>query len=302
MKKIIFQTILACHAITAFAQQDPLHAQYLANPVVINPALAGMGNNLAINAGYRTQWTTLEGQPKTLNLNGTISLAQNKVGAGIMLSQDKTGTLTNTEVDGLFSYKIKFDNDDVLSFGLQAGVLIFRNNYAQLNTYDVDDPAFTGDAATIALNVGAGVYFKSKKIRIGISAPRMLPSTLNNNLQQFTIYNQHAYAFGSYNIDISPQTTICPSILLRAVENSPLSMDAGVNLNFKRLLTAGVFTRNLNTYGLLLQTLMLNRYKVGYVFEIPANNAVQSGFVTHEVSLSILMHTFRFHDTLMTVF
>lgn len=302
MKKFIFQVILVCNAVVSFAQQDPLHAQYLANPVVINPALTGTGNNLAINASYRTQWTNVEGQPKTLNVNGTISLAQNKVGAGIMLAQDKTGTLTNTEIDGLFSYKVKFNRDNVLSFGLQAGVLIFGNNYAQLNVYDVDDPAFTGDAANVALNVGGGIHFKSDNMRIGISVPRMLPSTLKNEQQQFNVYNQHVYAFGSYGITVSPQTKLYPSILLRVVKNSPLSIDAGLNVNFKRILCAGVFTRNLNSYGLVLQTLMLNRYKIGYVFEMPTNNVIRPGLVTHEVSIGILMHALRFHDTVMNIF
>lgn len=36
---------------TGFCQQDPLYAQYINNPFVLNPAYAGFTNDLNVNAG-----------------------------------------------------------------------------------------------------------------------------------------------------------------------------------------------------------------------------------------------------------
>jgi len=68
----------------AFAQQDPLYAQYLFNPLLINPAYSGLNNNFNGTVGYRTQWMGLEGQPQTMNVSLHSSFVQNKVGAGLI--------------------------------------------------------------------------------------------------------------------------------------------------------------------------------------------------------------------------
>jgi type IX secretion system PorP/SprF family membrane protein len=73
-------TLLAlslCVCLSLKAQQDPLYSQYLNNPFVLNPAYAGLTNNLNLSLNYRTQWAGIEGSPKTANLNGHISLAVN---------------------------------------------------------------------------------------------------------------------------------------------------------------------------------------------------------------------------------
>jgi hypothetical protein len=62
----------------AKAQQDPIYAQYLMNPMIINPSYAGINNNMQVNVGYRIQWMGLEASPKTLNFNGAVSIIDNK--------------------------------------------------------------------------------------------------------------------------------------------------------------------------------------------------------------------------------
>ncbi len=66
--------------------------------------------------------------------------------------------------------------------------------------------------------------------------------------------------------------------------------------------TAGVFTRNFNTYGLLVQTLVKEQLCLGYVFELPTNNSVGTQFTTHEISLGILLSAFGFHERTISNF
>ena len=49
----------------AIAQQRPQYTQYVFNNYLLNPALSGIENYTDVKAGYRSQWTGLEGAPVT---------------------------------------------------------------------------------------------------------------------------------------------------------------------------------------------------------------------------------------------
>src|SRR5882672_9984639 len=100
MKKYIFFVVQLLIRANAVAQQDPLYSQYLNNPFVLNPAYAGLTDNLNLSISYRSQWTGLEGSPKTVNANGHISLFDNRMGAGMMIIADQIGNTTINDVLG----------------------------------------------------------------------------------------------------------------------------------------------------------------------------------------------------------
>lgn len=301
--KSIFTGLLFLLCIAAHAQQDPIYAQYLMNPLIINPSYAGINNNVQINAGYRIQWMGLDASPKTLNLNGAVSIVENKAGVGVTLLQDRIGNTTITEFNGAFAYKLKLRNDMVFSFGMQGGVLGFRTDNSSLNIRDAGDDAFPdGTTRTSTVNVGTGVTLMSNKFIVGLSVPRMLPSKINSGGQQFELYNQHFYLFGSYVHNINERLRFKPSLLLRGVKGAPLSADVAVNLNINMVHTAGIFVRNMNAYGVLLQTMLAEKFRLGYVFELPSKKSVGPGFTTHEISLGIRMGAFNFHERSLTNF
>jgi type IX secretion system PorP/SprF family membrane protein len=289
-------SILSIHA-----QQDPLYSQYMLNPLVINPAYAGLTNDLNAMAMYRTQWTGLEGQPRTLAVSGHASIVNNKAGAGLLITQDRIGNISTTEINGAFAYKLAFKNA-AFSFGMQAGLQNYRTDYSDLNIFDPSDNAFIGGERGSRINIGAGVALKSEKYLIGLSVPRLLPSRFKNGGQEFDLYNQHFYMFGAYIWYLTERVRFKPTTLLRMVKGAPVSADVGMNINFNGVHTAGLFTRNLETYGILVQTLINNQIRLGYVFELPTNSSVGSSFTTHELTLGILLPAFSFHERTLSNF
>ena len=294
MQKFIFP-ILCLVSLTTFAQQDPLYSQYLINPLLINPAYAGLNNNFNAMVGYRTQWTGFDGQPQTLNVSAHTSLVNNKAGAGFLLVQDRLGNATTTEFNTSFAYKLIFQKT-TFSFGMQAGVQNFRADNSSLTLRDPTDPAFTGNERGTRLNLGAGAILKSEHYLIGLSLPRLLPSTFSNGGQNFELYNQHLYLFGAYMIYVNEHLRFKPSVLLRGVKGAPASVDLAFNVNINAIHTAGVFTRNFNTYGFLIQTMLAEKYRFGYVFELPTNKSIGTQFTTHEITLGVLLSVFSFHE------
>ncbi len=296
MKKILLLLIAVYYHALSFAQQDPIYAQYLLNPLVINPAYAGLNNNLNAMVGYRTQWTGMEGQPRTMYASGNVSVADNRVGIGATLSSDKIGITNSTEFNAAFSYKLPVGDNRVLSFGMQGSVLNFKNDLSSLLIYDSNDPAFTGGDRGTRINLGAGLILKSEHYLFGVSVPRLLPSTFKNGGQEFDLYNQHVYVFAAYVWYLNERIRFKPTALLRTVKGAPASVDLAANFNFHSLHTVGVFTRNFNTYGLLVQTLLADKLRLGYVFELPTDKSVGTHFATHEISLGIRLHVFDFHE------
>lgn len=251
--------------------------------------------------GYRTQWTGLEGQPTTLNASAHSSFLDNTLGGGFLLLQDRIGNMANTEMNLSASYKIQL-KEQVFSFGMQAGLQNYRTDYSDLNVRDPGDNAFAGGEKGTRMNIGAGVILKSETYFIGLSIPRLLPSTFENGGQEFELYNQHYYLAGSYVHYFNEHIRLKPSILFRGVSGAPASVDLAFNVNLNAIHTAGIFTRTFNTYGLLLQTLIRERFRFGYVFEVPTNKSVGSQFTSHEISLGILMPLLPFHERSLSNF
>lgn len=297
MKKYILISILNIVGFSiSYAQQDPLYSQYLLNPMVINPAYAGLNNNLNAALSYRSQWGGFEGNPKTFNANGSISLVDNKVGAGLIMVQDKIGNNNNTEFQAVGSYKLQLE-DMVFSFGMQAGIVNYKSDYGMLNLADGGDPAFTGNENLTKPTVGAGAALKNERFFVGLSVPRLLSTTFKSTSgEEFDLYDQHYYMFGSYVFNMGTRIRLKPSVLLKGVKGSPLSTDLNFNINIDQLYTAGIFTRNFNTYGLLLQALFKDTFRLGYTFEIPTANSVGTKFNTSEIMLGIKMSVLSFHE------
>jgi type IX secretion system PorP/SprF family membrane protein len=296
MKKLLLTLFSLWFSVVTYAQQDPLYSQYLLNPLLINPAYSGLNNNLNGMISYRTQWAGFEGNPQTFIGTAHSSLWQNRIGLGVVFVNDQIGNIANTTTSATVAYKLLF-KESQLSFGMQAGIQNYRTSYSELNIFDPSDFAFIGGEQGSRLNIGAGAIFKSEKLFLGFSIPRLLPSTFTNGGQEFELYNQHYYLAAAYVHYINERIRFKPSVLFRGVAGAPLSADIGLNLNLNAIHTVGVFTRNFNTYGVLLQTLLKNQLRLGYVFELPTNRSVGTNFSTHELTLGLLVSAFRFHDS-----
>ncbi len=297
--RILLYLLFLFVASNVFAQQDPIYAQYLNNPMIINPAYAGSNNMFNAGIQYRTQWAGIDGNPTTVNFNSHMSVFQNKVGLGVQVIQDKLGDTKNTEFNTLYSYKIKL-NDATLSFGMQAGFIRYTNDPSSLTIRDQGDPAFV-NLSEMKFNTGAGLLLKSDRFMVGLSVPRLLPATVSQGGQTIQLYSQNYYLFGSYVFFLSEGLRFKPSVLLRGTKGSPYSADVNASFNFKEHYTTGVFTRNFQTYGFLAQ-IIVKSFRFGYVFELPGSSDSSLNFSSHEITLGISLGVLSYHDKIPKTF
>jgi type IX secretion system PorP/SprF family membrane protein len=283
------------------AQEDPLYAQYLNNPFVLNPAYAGLNNLFNGAATYRKQWGGFEGSPSTASVTAHSSLVDNRMGLGIMFVQDKTGSTKNTEGYAVYAYRLHI-NQTHLSFGLQGGFINFRDENALLNPFDPNDPAFNGNQNFSKFSFGAGVILNSERFFVGLSVPRMLKPTATVDDVTTELYSQHVYLMGAYVFYLTERFRFKPSVLLKGVQGAPLSTDLNLSFNLDETYTLAAFTRNLNTYGVLTQIKFGGAYRFAYAFEVPTNKSVGTRYNTHEITLGISLALLSFHDTYITNF
>lgn len=296
MKKL-FAIVICCAAIPAIAQQDPLYSQYINNPFVLNPAYAGLTNNLNASISYRKQWAGFEGSPTTVNANGHLSLFNNKMGLGLMVVSDKIGTTSVTEAYSSYAYRIRVTSHKTLSFGLQAGLINYHTENDELNLQNPGDPLFSGEPSQSKPSMGAGVILTSQKFFFGLSVPRMLPTKMSTGGFKSTPYTQHFYAMGSYLFFINEHLRFRPSVLAKVVSGAPASIDLNAALIIHENYTAGLLTRDFSTYGFFLQALIKDSFRFGYAFEMPTNQSVGTNFPTHEITLGVWLNVLSFHST-----
>lgn len=284
-----------------YAQQDPLYAQYINNAFLLNPAYAGMSNNLSSTFSYRQQWRGYEGNPQTLTASGHLSLQENQMGAGLILLSDRAGVTTFNEVMAAYAYRIKLSTDKIFSFGLQAGITNIKIENSKLLLQDPSDPLFIGTTNEIKPTIGAGFILTGDRFFIGVSVPRILKMTTTVEGIENNLYSRHFYATASYLFFVNDNVRFKPSVLTKVVQGAPVSVDVNASFTFHEQYTAGVLTRNLSTYGLLLQG-AFNSIRLGYVMEIPSNKSIGTRFLTHEVTIGLRTSIFEFHQNTVTSF
>jgi len=295
MKKIWF-ALMVVISFNVNAQQDPLYSQYINNPFVINPAYGGMTNNLNTAISYRYQWTGFEGSPLTLNANGHISLANNKMGAGLIILSDQLGASSTNEVFATYSYRLQLDEKKTLSFGLQGGVSNYQTDNSEVTPQHLDDPLFQGTISKTAPNLGVGLILSTDRYYFGLSVPRMLEATLQQDDLISSQYSRHFYAMVSYLFLIGEHIRLRPSVLVKAVAGSPASIDLNAAFIIHENYQAGILARDFNTYGIFTQLLIKDSFRLGYVFEVPTEKSVGTRFLTHELTLGIRFNALPFHS------
>jgi len=116
------------------------------------------------------------------------------------------------------------------------------------------------------------------------------------------LYDQHYYASLAYVFYLSERVRIKPSMLLKAVQGAPVSIDYNALFTIDEKYSAGLYLRNNTACGLLTQIRFAEVYRLAYAFEMPLKNSVGPRFSTHEISFGLNMALLRFHKNAITNF
>jgi len=216
----------------ANAQQLFRRSQYLVNPYLSNPAVAGTSNDSPIQAMYRNQWAGFDGAPRTTVLSGHTRLP-NKLGiGGILYTDDMGGAFKQTGLELTGTYTIDLNNYDAVSFGLSAMASQWSFDGTQLEVWDVNDPALIGQQQGMAIDANFGMMIFGDEYAFGFSIPALLQSS--TNLPGSIILEdgpdnrliRHFRFMGHYRYDINTNFSLETAGLIRMTSATSAQLDA----------------------------------------------------------------------------
>ena len=292
MKKLYPIIFILFISVSMEAQQLPQFTQYMYNTISINPAYAGNRDALSVIGLHRSQWAGVDGAPETQTLSIHSPLRNEKVGLGLSVINDNIGYEDYTYIYGDFSYTINVSPNTTLSFGLKGGFSYYNIEEELLN---IEDPFFNGDTFNRwTPNFGAGLYLSSQDWYVGLSAPKFINND-NNELSDYVALEQvHYYLTGGYVFDLSENTKLRPTTLLKYTDGAPLSVDISSTFIFNEKFYLGANYRIDDAIGAFADFQVLPNFRVGYGYEYTLSDLQPYSSGSHEI---LLIYELRMKNT-----
>ena len=286
MKKLTIMAVLLL-ALQTYGQQDPQYTQYMYNMNIINPAYAGSRENLSFGLLYRNQWTAIDGGPETGTFFGHSPIGNN-LGLGLSVIADQIGPVkeTNTYVD--VSYTLKLGGAHRLAFGVKAGATFHDINLTSSNVSVIDqnDPFFGIGINETTPNFGAGFFYYTDNYYLSLSVPNFLSSVhLDANGNKIGSETQHYFLTGGYVFNVSPNTELKPSFMLKSAFDAPSSFDINLNARFFKKFEIGASYRLDDSFSGLVNFAVTPSIRLGYAYDAISSDIKAYAPASHEVML-----------------
>jgi type IX secretion system PorP/SprF family membrane protein len=236
----------------ATAQQDPLFAQYNANPFLINPAVAGSKGNHSVSLFHRWQWVQFPGAPQTFGVTYQGSI-KDLHGVGVLLFGDVTGPSSRWGGKVSYAFHIPLAKRKMrLSIGLGARIThnTIRTDMVELINPN-DNAILAADNGVTGADAELGIYFYSKNLTIGFAAPNLFQTKIDfgQGASGRTPIGQgyrHYFLTASYKFRMEKKKmSLTPSLMVKYVQGTTPQVDVGLTLSvLDDQIAFGIFYRS----------------------------------------------------------
>jgi type IX secretion system PorP/SprF family membrane protein len=209
------------------------------------------------------------------------------VGLGVSVIQDEIGPSDKSTISADFSYTVNTSENYKLSFGLKGTASLFNVDYTKLNRYDLNDPRFQNNIDNqFSPNIGAGVYYHSDKLYVGISVPFILETKhFDDNASSVAKDALHYYFIGGYVFDLSETTKFKPAFLAKSVKGAPLQLDLTANFMFNDKFVVGGAWRWSAAMSGLVGFQVNENWFIGYTYDTDTTKLANYNSGSHEFFL-----------------
>jgi type IX secretion system PorP/SprF family membrane protein len=286
MKKLSIIAVLLL-AFQMHGQQDPQYTQYMYNMNIVNPAYAGSRENLSFGLLYRNQWTKIDGGPETGTFFGHAPVGNN-LGLGLSVIADQIGPVKETNAYVDVSYTLNLGGEHKLAFGVKAGATFHDINLTSGNVAVVDetDPFFGMGISETTPNIGAGFFYYTNKYYLSLSVPNLLSSVhLDNDGREIGSETQHYFLTGGYVFDLSANTELKPSFMVKSAFDAPTSFDVNLNARFFKKFEIGASYRLDDSFSGLVNFALTPSLRIGYAYDAISSDIKAYAPASHEVML-----------------
>lgn len=279
---------------SSHAQQDLLLSQQFFSRINVNPAGSGNNDKFDLFVLGRFQWVGVDKGPKVGLLNFSGYSEKLKSSLGLSVFHDHLGighSTTNAQV--AYSYHLDITEKYILSLGLSAGA-----NFGYFNPEDhiirdeseyTDTETFVQEKTTeVTPDMNFGFEFTSKHWMVGASCTHLL----NKESTTFKA-GRHFYVYGRGFIPVSEHFDIAPALVYMH-KNKTNILEINAMAFYDRFIWGGVTWKpdlahptQMSMMAFTLGIEFLERYRVGYTFDLNMGKYNNLPSNTHEILLSI---------------
>ncbi|MBG0860476.1 MAG: PorP/SprF family type IX secretion system membrane protein [Bacteroidales bacterium] len=274
--------------VSMFAQQIPLSENYFLDKYSFAPSFAGNYNSKFLFLGYRSDWTGIDGGPKTFRLSYNDVLMQN-AGVGGKIVFDKAGIFNQLFVSGSYSYNLTVSGEHHLLFGFSAG--LYHNT---INLYDYyNDPNYNLDPSLVQEDIKSKLKFMSDISMVymikGFEAGVMFSNISFGDASYKEVdlkYNPMAnFQFHTtYMFNLSEAWDLTPLIIVRGGKHIKTQFEIASQIIWQKKIMGNLAFRDPGVIGLGFGAKISKGLILYYNFNFATNVALNT-FNNHEVSL-----------------
>jgi type IX secretion system PorP/SprF family membrane protein len=315
MKKNITVILFMLFAVIGLRAQDVVYSQFYANPLYLNPAMAGSKISQRVTLNYRNQWPSVRKGYVSYCATWDEQIDKLSGALGVMVTSDAAGqgVYNKFSASGIYSYRLQATRNITLNAALQAGYARYRLDFESLTFGDQIQDVYTGTTIPTSeklptrQNIGnvdfsAGLLASYKgSVYIGVAANHLSRPDLSfyeadtNRLDmRLTIHSGVLLDFDqgwdgvdARNFSISPNF-----IYVQQGQFRQLNLGMYVNLY---PMVLGLWMRHNfeNPDGMIAQFgFQQPNYKIGYSFDYTLSRLTMKTAGAHEITITFL---FREH-------
>ena len=283
--------------------QDPHFSQFYANPLYLNPAMAGASKCPRVNTIYRNQYPAL-GAFRTIGASYDQFGNGISGGLGLLVTNDNAGdgTLGITEVSAIYSYHLTVSREVSLLVGFQAGYRQRTLDWSSLRFGDQIDNLYgcvrptqevQGEDQVGHVDLSTGFVLFTDIFYIGGAFhhltqpddPFLVESTLP---MKMTFHGGAQIPIGGGRLASGPRTTLNPGVLYQQ-QGEFQQMNFLLSVT-RDVLTGGLAFRhnvtNADALVVLIGFQPTDALSIGYSYDFTVSEFSNQEGGAHEISLS----------------
>ena len=320
MKKLVKFSVLIlfCSLSIQSNSQDSHFSQFYANPMYLNPAYAGANFCPRLIMNYRNQWPALPGDYVTYNTSFDFGLQEIHGGLGLIALHDNAGSgvMTTNKISLLYAYHANLTSETRLSAGFQATYFQRQLDPNQFFGDQIDDlygfiyPSYDPFSSDDYFNVSytdfsAGLLLTTNKFFVGTAIHHLTEPNYSflNTLSEgklpmkITLHGGSRIVvedLGWFNKTfLSKFSVLTPHLIIQKQAESE-QINIGGLLSSDHLALGLSYRRGFNNSDalILIMGYELDRYKIGYSYDLTVSKLGMSSGGAHEISLQIQLNCF----------
>lgn len=292
MKKLLIILTAIGIGISLKSQQIPISENYFMDKYSLAPSYAGNFNPKYIFMGYRSDWTGIDGGPKTVRLSYSDLLPFMKnAGYGGKIIYDKAGIFSQLYILGSYSYNLQVNEQQHIMFGLSMG--FYKNRLNLLDYYN--DPKYTIDPSLIGLDINSRLKFMSDFSAVwtwkGAEAGFLFSNITLGDASYKEVdlkYNPLAnYQFhATYLYGINENWDIAPLVIVRGGKYIKSQFELASQIMYLKKFWGSLVYRDPAVIGFGVGASINKGLKIGYNFNF-ATNVAMGAFNNHEITIGL---------------